>query len=79
MLPFPSPGDLPDPGIELGSPALQVDALLSQPRGNPTDDSKSEKTLVNEEGTDLNLHSKSHSYLLCLSWEPPLTSLPVFL
>ena len=28
-LPFPSPGDLPDPGIEPSSPALQVDALLS--------------------------------------------------
>ena len=27
-LPFPSPGDLPDPGIELGSPALQVDSLI---------------------------------------------------
>ena len=27
-LPFPSSGDLPDPGVELGSPALQVDALL---------------------------------------------------
>ena len=25
-LPFPSPGDLPDPGIEPGSPALQADA-----------------------------------------------------
>ena len=30
-MPFPSPGDLPDPGIELGSPALQSDALLSEP------------------------------------------------
>ena len=29
-LPFPSPGDLPDPGIELGSPALQADSLLSK-------------------------------------------------
>ena len=29
-LPFPSPGDLPDPGIEAGSPALQADALLSE-------------------------------------------------
>ena len=29
--PFPSPGDLPDPGIEPGSPALQVDSLLSEP------------------------------------------------
>ena len=30
-LPFPSPGDLPDPGIESGSPTLQVDSLLSEP------------------------------------------------
>ena len=30
-LPFPSPGDLPDPGNELGSPALQADPLLSEP------------------------------------------------
>ena len=28
-LPFPSPGDLPNPGIEPGSPALQADALSS--------------------------------------------------
>ena len=34
-LPFPSPGDLPDPGIELGSPALQTDALPSEPPGKP--------------------------------------------
>ena len=27
-LPFTPPGDLPDPGIELGSPALQADSLL---------------------------------------------------
>ena len=32
-LPFPSPGDLPDPGIELASPALQADALPSEPPG----------------------------------------------
>ena len=32
---FPSSGDLPDPGIEPGSPALQADALLSEPPGNP--------------------------------------------
>jgi len=30
-LPFPSPGDLPDPGIESRSPALQADALTSEP------------------------------------------------
>ena len=32
-LPFPSPGDLPDPEIEPRSPALQVDALPSEPVG----------------------------------------------
>ena len=32
-LPFPSPGDLPDPGTEPGSPALQADSLLSEPPG----------------------------------------------
>ena len=30
-LPFPSAGDLPDPGIEPGSPTLQADALTSAP------------------------------------------------
>ena len=30
-LPFPSPGDLADPGIEPGSPALQAEALLYEP------------------------------------------------
>ena len=34
-LPFPSPEDLPDPGIEPGSPALQADALPSEPPGKP--------------------------------------------
>ena len=32
-LPFPPPGDLPDPGIEPRSPALQADALTSEPPG----------------------------------------------
>ena len=30
---FPSPGDLPNPGIEPGSPTLQADALSSEPPG----------------------------------------------
>ena len=34
-LPFPSAGDLPDPGIKPGSPALQADALPSEPSGKP--------------------------------------------
>ena len=35
-LPFPSPGDLPNPGIEPGSPTLEADALTSEPPGKPT-------------------------------------------
>ena len=35
-VPFPSPGDLPDPGIEPGSRALEADALTSEPPGKVT-------------------------------------------
>ena len=38
-LPFPSPGDLPDPGIEHGSPALQAGSLPSEPLGKQQKDS----------------------------------------
>jgi len=31
VLPYPSPGDLPYPGIEPGSPTLQADSFLSEP------------------------------------------------
>ena len=34
-VPLPSPGDFPNPGIEPGSPALQVDSLPSEPPGKP--------------------------------------------
>ena len=32
--PFPSPGDLPNPGIKPRSPTLQVDSLPAEPQGN---------------------------------------------
>ena len=35
QLPFPSPGDLPDPGIEPAAPALQMDSLPLSHRGSP--------------------------------------------
>ena len=35
-LPFPSPGDLSDPGIGPGSPALQADTLLCESPGKPS-------------------------------------------
>ena len=34
-LPFPFPVDLPDPGMEPGSPTLQTDTLTSEPQGKP--------------------------------------------
>ena len=34
-MPFPSPGDLTDPGTELGTLALQADCLPFKPPGNP--------------------------------------------
>ena len=34
-LPFPSPGNLPDPGIKPRSPALQMDSLPADPQGKP--------------------------------------------
>ena len=39
-LPFPSPGDLPNAGIEPGSPALQADALTSEPQGKQMEPSE---------------------------------------
>ena len=35
-LPFPSPGDLPNPRTEPRSPALQADSLSSEPPGKPS-------------------------------------------
>ena len=34
-MPFPSPGDLPNPGIKPRSPAVQADAVPSEPPGKP--------------------------------------------
>ena len=41
-MPFPSPGDLPNPGIEPRSPALQADALTSEPPAGFMQQSESE-------------------------------------
>ena len=47
-LPFPSPGDLLDPGIEPRSPSLQVDSLPSEPPGKPWNDGNN--TVINPRG-----------------------------
>jgi len=45
-LPFPSPGDLPNPGIEPRSPALGVDSLPAQPQGEPKNTGVSSPSLL---------------------------------
>ena len=45
-LPFPSPGDLPNPGIEPGPPAFQADTLTSEPPGKPKEHVVHTKTCV---------------------------------
>ena len=49
-LPFPSPGDLPNPGIEPGSPALQADALSSEPPGKPKRHIKNQRHYFTNKG-----------------------------
>ena len=39
-LPCPSPGELPNPGIKPGSPAMQADSLPSEPPGKPISNDK---------------------------------------
>ena len=44
-LPFPSPGDRPNPGIKPASPALQADSLLTELQGKPKDTKVKVKSL----------------------------------
>ena len=48
-LPFPSPGHLPNPGIEPGCSSLQADPLLSEPPGKYTFDQTSINLEINIE------------------------------
>ena len=51
-LPFPSPGDLPDPGIETRSPLLKPDSLPSEPPGKPhMSDKQTKKNGTNQSAT----------------------------
>ena len=53
-LPFPAPGDLPDPGIELVSPALQVDSLPLSDQGSPHEETEVQR----KGGCSLRPHSR---------------------
>ena len=55
-LPCPPPGDLPDPGIEPRSPALQVDSFLSEPPGSPEEALSNLQTSLRLPGPSLFCH-----------------------
>ena len=56
-LPFSSPGDLPNPGIKVRSPTLQVDPLQSELLGKPTHKMDNNKVLLY---STRELHSTSY-------------------
>ena len=58
--PFLFPGDLPNPGIEPRSPALQVDSLPTKPQGNPIPD----KSNVQKEASSGSAASKLKNHFL---------------
>ena len=68
-LPFPSPGDLPDPGIEPRSPALQADALLFEPPGKPLNShwqsvNERKECLKTQNGTRSTIHKMHFGIVL---------------
>ena len=64
-MPFLSPGDLPNPGIESGSPVLQVDSLLL-----------SWETWVRSLGWEDPLEKEMATHSSILAWEIPRTEEP---
>ena len=68
-LPFPSPGDLPNPGIEPGSPALQTDALPSEPKRL----SAIWETRVRSLGWEDPLEKEMAAHSSILAWRIPWT------
>ena len=65
-LPFPSPGALPDPGIEPRSPALQAGALPSEPPGKPR------PIVVNNKNLSLYVHMHAKLLQSCLALCNPM-------
>ena len=74
-LPFPSPGALPDPGIELGSPTLQADSLPFEAPGKQ----RKKKLLSVEESVKallrkafkLSLEKESRFINIEMDWDIP--------
>ena len=68
-MPFPSPGDLPNPGIESRSPALQADSLPTELKEKPKLDLENRKNFEQNKqvlglfNNPINQKGKSHEYI----------------
>ena len=77
--PFPSPGDLPNPGIEPRSPTLQVDSLPAEPPGKPQKVKNlpaMQETWVQSLGQENPLEKVMATHSNILSWRIPWTEEP---
>ena len=77
--PFPPPGDLPNPGIEPGSPTLQADSLPAEPQGTSLVAqmvkhlSTLRETWVQSLGWDDSLEKEMATHSSTLVWNIPWT------
>ena len=81
--PFPSPGDLPNPGIELRSPTLQEDSLPAEPQGKPKNTGVGSPSLLQwvfltQESNQGLLHCRQILYQLSSQGSPRAQSVSVF-
>ena len=72
--PFPSPGDLPNPGIKSRSPTLQMDSLPAEPQGKPRNTGKGSLSLlqgifVTQESNQGLLHCRLIFFFYQLSYQ----------
>ena len=72
-LPCPPPGDLPDPGITHGSPALQADSLLSEPPGKRKYSHSSVQFSRSVVSDSLRPYESQHARTPCPSPTPGIT------
>ena len=82
-LPRPPPGDLPNPGIELRSPALQVDSFLTGPSGNPQNTAVGSLSLLQgifltQESNQGPLHCRQILYQLRYQENPHIHISPLY-
>ena len=81
--PFPSPGDLPDPGIKPRSPALQADSLPAEPPEKPKNTGVGSLSFLQwifltQESNQGLLHRRWILYQLSHQGSPPYSQSHVF-